>query len=110
MHIAVLLINDNIIIAKYIDSESETFGSINASSKKKVTLAVSNQTDSSIIINIGVAYSETNSLNLPTNRNIISGEYGKFNLTLMARNGSISGGNTLSNILPNSSFNVCKAV
>ena len=97
-------INDNIIIAKYIDSESETFGSINASSKKKVTLAVSNQTDSSIIINIGVAYSETNSLNLPTNRNIISGEYGKFNLTLMARNGSISGGNTLSNILPNSSF------
>ena len=97
-------INDNIIIAKYIDSESETFGSINASSKKKVTLAVSNQTDNSIIINIGVAYSETNSLNLPTNRNIISGEYGKFNLTLMARNGSISGGNTLSNILPNSSF------
>ena len=97
-------INDNIIIAKYIDSESETFGSINASSKKKVTLAVSNQTDSSIIINIGVAYSETNSLNLPTNRNIISGEYGKFNLTLMVRNGSISGGNTLSNILPNSSF------
>ena len=97
-------INDNIIIAKYIDSENETFGSINASSKKKVTLAVSNQTDSSIIINIGVAYSETNSLNLPTNRNIISGEYGKFNLTLMVRNGSISGGNTLSNILPNSSF------
>ena len=97
-------INDNIIIAKYMDSESETFGSINASSKKKVTLAVSNQTDSSIIINIGVAYSETNSLNLPTNRNIISGEYGKFNLTLMVRNGSISGGNTLSNILPNSSF------
>ncbi len=97
-------INDNIIIAKYVDSESETFGSIDASSKKKVTLAVSNQTDSSIIINIGVAYSETNSLNLPTNRNIISGEYGKFNLTLMVRNGSISGGNTLSNILPNSSF------
>ena len=68
-------INDNIIIAKYIDSESETFGSINASSKKKVTLAVSNQTDSSIIINIGVAYSETNSLNLPTNRELITDTY-----------------------------------
>ncbi len=68
-------INDNIIIAKYVDSESETFGSIDASSKKKVTLAVSNNTDSSIIINIGVAYSETSSLNLPTNRNLITDVY-----------------------------------
>ena len=68
-------INDNIIIAKYIDSESETFGSINASSKKKVTLVVKNDTDNNIIINIGVAYSETNSLNLPTNRELITDTY-----------------------------------
>ena len=68
-------INDNIIIAKYVDSESETFGSIDASSKKKVTLVVSNNTDSSITINIGVAYSETNSLNLPTNRELITDTY-----------------------------------
>ena len=68
-------INDNIIVAKYIDSESETFGSINASSKKKVTLIVKNDTDISIIINIGVAYSETNSLNLPTNRELITDTY-----------------------------------
>ncbi len=68
-------INDNIIIAKYIDSENETFGSINASSKKKVTLIVKNDTDNNIIINIGVAYSETNSLNLPTNRELITDTY-----------------------------------
>ena len=68
-------INDNIIIAKYVDSESETFGSINASSKKKVTLIVKNDTDNNITINIGVAYSETNSLNLPTNRELITDVY-----------------------------------
>ena len=68
-------INDNIIIAKYIDSESETFGSIDASSKKKVTLIVKNNTDSSITINIGVAHSETNSLNLPTNRELVTDTY-----------------------------------
>ena len=68
-------INENIIVAKHADSEAETFGLIDANNSKKVTLVISNQTNSSVTLNIGVAYSKTSSLNLPTNRNIISEEY-----------------------------------
>ena len=98
------IINDDIIIAKYVNSEDDTFGLINSNSSKKVTLVVSNNTNSNITINIGVAYSKTSSLNLPINRELITGEYGNFNLSLMVRNGSVSGAVSLTNILPNSSF------
>ena len=69
------VINDDIIIAKYVNSEDDTFGLINSNSSKKVTLVVSNNTNSNITINIGVAYSKTSSLNLPINRELITGEY-----------------------------------
>ena len=98
-------INDNIIIAKYADSIDETFGSINASNSKKVTLAISNQTDSSIIINIGVAYSETNSLNLPTNRELITGIfYSTYNVNLILTGASVDNGINLTNLITNGNF------
>ena len=68
-------ITDGIQIAKSPDTTSDTFGSLTANSSAEVLLVVANDTSSSLIINIGVGYSDTNSLNLPTDRYLITEEY-----------------------------------
>ena len=63
---------DDITIAKLDTSTSETIGQLSSSTSSKVTLILENNTADTIVMNIGVGYSETSSLNLPINRNIIS--------------------------------------
>ena len=62
----------DITIAKLDTSTSETIGELSSSTNSKVTLILENYTADVVIINIGVGYSATSSLNLPTNRNIVS--------------------------------------
>lgn len=62
---------DDITIAKLDTSASETIGQLSSSTSSKVTLILENNTTDDVIINIGVGYSATSSLNLPINRNII---------------------------------------
>ena len=68
-------INDKIQIAKKEDTANNTTGQLTAGSTAKVSLVLENKTDSSIIVNIGVAYSLTSSLNLPINRYLITSVY-----------------------------------
>ena len=82
------VINDSIVIAKSSDSESESFGSIGSNDSKRLKLVVNNDTNSDIIINIGVAYSETSSLNLPTNRELITEVYEACKLMTITKDNS----------------------
>ena len=68
-------INDDIVIGKSEDTQSDTLGQLSSGSNAKVLFVIENKTDSNIIVNVGVGYSETSSLNLPTNRNLITEEY-----------------------------------
>ena len=68
-------INDNIVIGKSEDTQSDTLGQLSSGSNAKVLFVIENKTDSNIIVNVGVGYSETSSLNLPTNRNLITEIY-----------------------------------
>ena len=68
-------INDDIIIGKSEDTTSDTLGQLATGSNAKVLFVIENKTDSNIVINVGVGYSETSSLNLPTNRYLITEVY-----------------------------------
>ena len=68
-------INDNIIICKKEDTQNDTLGQLTNGSNAKVSFVIENKTSSSIIVNIGVGYSSTNELNLPTNRYLITDVY-----------------------------------
>ena len=67
-------INDNIEIAKLTSSIDSTQGQINTGTKKNVKIVIKNTGSSSITVNIGVGYSLTSSLDLPTNRYVITNE------------------------------------
>ena len=67
-------INENIIIAKLDESANPIIGQLTSNETKKVTLYLENSTSEDIIVNIGVGYSNTNNLNLPTDRSIITAE------------------------------------
>ena len=67
-------INDSITIAKLDTSVSETIGELATSTSSVVTLILKNETEDSITVNIGVGYSATSSLNLPTTRELITEE------------------------------------
>ena len=68
-------INDDIIIGKSEDTTSDTLGQLSSGSNAKVLFVIENKSSSNIVVNIGVGYSETSSLNLPTNRNLITEVY-----------------------------------
>ena len=68
-------INDDIVIGKSEDTTSDTLGQLSSGSNAKVLFVIENKTNSNIIVNVGVGYSETSSLNLPTNRNLITEVY-----------------------------------
>ena len=68
-------INDDIIIGKSEDTTSDTLGQLSSGSNAKVLFVIENKSSSNIVINVGVGYSETSSLNLPTNRNLITEVY-----------------------------------
>ena len=65
-------INNDITIAKLDESANPIIGQLTTSQTKTVTLYLENNTNDDIIVNIGVGYSDTNSLNLPTGRTIIT--------------------------------------
>ena len=67
-------INDNIEIAKLTSSTDSTQGTINTGVEKNVKIVIKNTGSSSITVNIGVGYSKTSSLDLPTNRYVITNE------------------------------------
>ena len=64
-------INDDIVIGKKEDTQNDTLGQLSSNSNAKVSFVIENKSSSSLIINIGVGYSSTSSLNLPTNRYLI---------------------------------------
>ena len=68
-------INDDIVIGKSEDTQSDTLGQLSSGSNAKVLFVIENKTDSNIVVNVGVGYSETSSLNLPTNRHLITEIY-----------------------------------
>ena len=68
-------INDDIVIGKSEDTTSDTLGQLTRGSNAKVLFVIDNKSSSNIVINVGVGYSETSSLNLPTNRNLITEIY-----------------------------------
>ena len=68
-------INEDIIIGKSEDTQNDTLGQLSKGSNAKVLFVIENKTDSNIVVNVGVGYSETSSLNLPTNRNLITEIY-----------------------------------
>ncbi len=79
-------INDDIQIGKDQDTQNDTLGQLSNGSSAVVSLVIDNMSSSSIIVNVGVAYSSTSSLNLPTNRYLITETYipkyiGPLNLT-----------------------------
>ncbi len=67
--------DSDIIIAKYKDSQDETVGQINQNGVKKIKIIVYNKKDTDITLNIGVESSDTESLNLPTYRTLITDTY-----------------------------------
>ena len=68
-------INDDIVIGKSEDTTNDTLGQLSSRSNAKVLFVIENKSSSNIVINVGVGYSETSSLNLPTNRNLITEIY-----------------------------------
>ena len=68
-------INDDIVIGKSEDTTSDTLGQLPSGNNAKVLFVIENKTDSNIVVNVGVGYGETSSLNLPTNRYLITEEY-----------------------------------
>ena len=68
-------INDDIIIGKSEDTTNDTLGQLSSGNNAKVLFVIENKTDSNIVVNVGVGYGETSSLNLPTNRNLITEVY-----------------------------------
>ena len=68
-------INDDIVIGKSEDTQNDTLGLLTPGINAKVLFVIENKTDSNIVVNVGVGYSETSSLNLPTNRNLITEVY-----------------------------------
>ena len=65
-------INSNIKIGIGSSSANPAIGQIAKQTTKTVTVYIKNNTSSGIAIKLGVGYSSTNSLNLPTERTIIS--------------------------------------
>ena len=68
-------INDDIVIGKSEDTTNDTLGQLSSGSNAKVLFVIENKSSSNIVVNVGVGYSETSSLNLPTNRNLITEIY-----------------------------------
>ena len=68
-------INDDIVIGKSEDTTSDTLGQLTTGSNVKVLFVIENKSSSNIVVNVGVGYSETSSLNLPTNRYLITEVY-----------------------------------
>ena len=68
-------ITDDIQIAKAQDTQNDSLGQLSTGSSAKVSLVVDNGSSSSIIVNIGVAYDSDNSMDLPTNRYLITDVY-----------------------------------
>ena len=82
-------INSNIEIAKLTSSTDSTQGQINVGIEKNVKIVIKNTGSSSITVNIGVGYSETNSLDLPINRYVITNEIqGKYIINTSVTYGS----------------------
>ena len=65
-------INSNIKIGIASSSANPAIGQLTSSASKIVSVYIKNNTSSGIAIKLGVGYSSTNSLNLPTERTIIS--------------------------------------
>ena len=68
-------INDDIVIGKSEDTTNDTLGQLSSGGNAKVLFVIENKSSSNIVVNVGVGYGETSSLNLPTNRYLITEVY-----------------------------------
>ena len=68
-------ITDDVIVAKLQDTVDSEIGQLSTGSSAKVSLIIKNKSSSGAIVNIGVGYSSTSSLNLPTNRYLVTETY-----------------------------------
>ena len=68
-------ITDDVIVAKLQDTVDSEIGQLSTGSSAKVSLIIKNKSSSGAIVNIGVGYSSTSSLNLPINRYLVTETY-----------------------------------
>ena len=68
-------ITDDVIVAKLQDTVDSEIGQLSTGGSAKVSLIIKNKSSSGAIVNIGVGYSSTSSLNLPTNRYLVTETY-----------------------------------
>ena len=68
-------ITDDVIVAKLQETVDSEIGQLSTGGSAKVSLIIKNKSSSSAIVNIGVGYSSTSSLNLPTNRYLVTETY-----------------------------------
>ena len=68
-------ITDDVIVAKLQDTVDSEIGQLSTGGSAKVSLIIKNRSSSGAIVNIGVGYSSTSSLNLPTNRYLVTETY-----------------------------------
>ena len=98
-------INDDITIAKLTDSPDETSGTIDGNSNKNVYIYIGNNSSSAITLYVGIKYSETSSLGLPSNRTLVTGtREGKYVVGVAVTNGTVQNGVTITNMLEDGNF------
>ena len=68
-------ITDDVIVAKLQETVDSETGQLSTGGSAKVSLIIKNKSSSGAIVNIGVGYSSTSSLNLPINRYLVTETY-----------------------------------
>ena len=78
-----------VVISKLATSTDETSGTINSGGQKKVKVLIYNPTNSSLIVNLGIASNITNELGIPASKVLVTGSntVERHNIKVRAING-----------------------
>ena len=97
---------DDITIAQLHTSKDAVSGLINKDERKQITLIIINNGTSDITLSLisVTGYEHGGDLIVPNNHTLITETSESYSVSLFVTNGTINGGYTLTNILPNSSF------
>ena len=97
---------DDITIAQLNTSKDSVSGLINKNERKQITLVIINNSTNDITLSLVTVtgYEHGGDLIVPDNHTLITETSESYSVSLFVTNGTINGGYTLINILPNSSF------
>ena len=97
---------DDITIAQLNTSKDSVSGLINKNERKQITLVIINNSTNDITLSLVTVtgYEHGGDLIVPSNHTLITETSESYSVSLFVTNGTITGGNTLINILPNNSF------